>query len=145
MNVLVIEDSSYKAMEIISYLKKCNVDSITHKCSRNSGLYELQRAEKENNPYNYLILDMQLPIYDNEFDTLEKDAGLDILREIRRLKDIRNNCNELKVIMCSCEDVSKMTNHFENVIGHIIYSPFVDLTPNFEKLILEREEVEKEF
>ena len=58
---------------------------ITLTRSRNAGLREFHGAKKDNKPFDMVITDNYLPIYDNERNT--EPYAADIIREIRRWCD----------------------------------------------------------
>lgn len=82
MNVLCIEDLKDKYDHIKDVLNKENC-SVVWKKNYQEGLMELR-----NNSFDFLLLDMSMPICENEFskDNFDNFAGLSILREIKRKK-----------------------------------------------------------
>lgn len=137
MKTLVIEDLTIKASDIAEYLNECGIKDITLRKSRNTGLIELRKAANEEHSYELLILDMQFPIYED--GPIDREAGIDILREIKRLK-----YDALAVIMCSSDDVSRKVQGFSNVSGIIQYDYSVDLTPQFKEVVSKIREMKKD-
>lgn len=82
MNILCIEDLKDKFDHIKDVLskKKCNV---VWKKNYQEGLMELR-----NSSFDFLLLDMSMPICENELskDNFDNFAGMSILREIKRKK-----------------------------------------------------------
>lgn len=140
MKLIMIEDDENKYRNIYKILEKNKIEVLLKK-SYNSGLNEIML-----NKYDFLILDMSLPTYD-EYNggEIKPFAGIDILKQLKRLnKDIKTiiitqfetfsvsknsnkkiSINELKI------KLEKMKN--ENYIGIIFY----DLTNDvWEKELL---------
>jgi len=101
MNILFIEDEIAKAKQVVDYVKSISESiNIIEKRSYTSGVLEIRSRS-----YDYLLLDMSLPLYDigdyennyqNEFETF---AGLDILEEIVRVN------MKVKVIVITAFDI----------------------------------------
>lgn len=101
MNILYIEDEIAKAKQVVDYVKSISENiKIVEKRSYTSGVLEIR-----SHPYDCLLLDMSLPLYDignlensdqNEFETF---AGLDILEEIIRINI------KVKVIVITAFDI----------------------------------------
>lgn len=82
MKILIVEDDSTKYENIAKLLEENKIETVLKK-SYNSGLNEI--LEKE---YDYLILDMSLPTYDDEYniEEIKVFAGIDILKQMKRYK-----------------------------------------------------------
>ena len=101
MSILLIEDELSKEKNILEYLEQQYPnETIVSKHSVSSGKLELREAS-----YNYVLLDMSLPLFDNddiryidenEFETF---GGIEIMDEIDRCE---LNC---KVIVITAFDV----------------------------------------
>ena len=85
MKILLIEDEIAKEKDILKYLKEINYNEVTVKHSITSGIAEIREHH-----YNYILLDMSLPIFDtddathfddNEFETF---GGNFVLEELDR-------------------------------------------------------------
>lgn len=88
MKILFIEDEKNKAEQIISLLKGTIKDvNIVERNSYTSGILEIRKQQ-----YDFILLDMSLPLYDvsnddiNDQNDFETFAGIDILDEIKRIK-----------------------------------------------------------
>ncbi len=82
MKILCVEDLYDKFKHIQRALIGCEVE-ITWKANCQDGIIELK-----NNTYDYLLLDMSMPICDDSKikDNFDAFAGMLILREIKRKK-----------------------------------------------------------
>lgn len=79
MKILLVEDSENKKKQIIDFVKKAIPDAnINYKMSYQSGLQEIME-----NDYDFIILDMSMPIYDQDDNNVKIHihifAGWDIL------------------------------------------------------------------
>lgn len=86
MRGLLIEDDPEKAMEILNYIQeKFPTCDMTYKLSYQSGLKEIFCRE-----FNFILLDMSLPSYDQgagSFSGKPRNfGGRDILKEMKRYK-----------------------------------------------------------
>lgn len=104
MKILIIDDNDYKYENIKNILEKV-VDNpeIDWRKSRNSGLRTLVKhnlINKENEPYDLLITDNIMPMFDNEYKL--EPFGEDIISEARRLCD-----ENLTIVFCSSEEVEE--------------------------------------
>ncbi|MBC2853536.1 response regulator transcription factor [Cetobacterium sp. 2G large] len=83
MKILIIEDDDNKYKNISRVLLKYfPLESITLKKSYNSGLREILKIE-----YDLILLDMSLPIYENEKSNsleIKPFTGIDILNQMKR-------------------------------------------------------------
>lgn len=82
MRILCMEDQEDKFCHIKEVLKKYNV-YLNWKKTHQAGLMELRQ-----NTYNYLLLDMSMPICEDEVskDNFNSFAGKAVLKEIKRKK-----------------------------------------------------------
>lgn len=82
MNILCIEDLKDKFDHIKDVLNKEKYNVVWKK-NYQEGLIELK-----NKSFDFLLLDMSMPICENEFskDNFDNFAGMSILREIKRKK-----------------------------------------------------------
>lgn len=133
MRILVVEDDDYKFNRVEDYLKNiCDGASIIARAkSVNGALLELRRFNKLGIMYDLVMLDMQLPICEDEFEIeIEKEGGLEVLAEIRR-------CNyNTKVAICSSEAFTS-TEYDGLVIGSIKYDSSVYLLKEFKAIVNE--------
>lgn len=82
MKILIVDDhAETKCMGIIEECKKRGIEVEIAK-GRNSALYRIIYKEKD---IDGIILDMGIPIYDNEYPEDERE-GDDVLRELHRKK-----------------------------------------------------------
>jgi CheY-like chemotaxis protein len=101
MKILYVEDDPTKVKQVLKFLKEnvpgCN---LTIRNSYTSGVLEIR-----SNKFDLILLDMSLPLYDildcdpDESNDFETFAGIDILEEMKR---IRNSTN---VIIITAFDV----------------------------------------
>jgi CheY-like chemotaxis protein len=132
MKILIIEDNDLKYNSIKDYLNELSEENVTRKKSINGGLMELRNNfDKESkDKYNLLILDMQLPRYEDEPYKIIETGGISIMKEIER-KDWPIN-----IIFCSSESIE--INDFEKcpqLLGAVKYNSSVYLLPEFKKYI----------
>ena len=124
MKILIVEDNDYKFKDIENALHSCGETDIARNCCRNGALLELAIAEEENRMYDLVILDMQLPRYDGNYE-ISKKAGMEILRETKRRR------YKTSIAFCSSEPVD-----CEDTIMNILYDSSVYLTPTIQELLV---------
>lgn len=132
MKILIIEDNDLKYNSIKDYLNELGEENVTRKKSINGGLMELRNNfDKESkDKYNLLILDMQLPRYEDEPYKIIETGGISIMKEIER-KDWPIN-----IIFCSSESIE--ISDFEKcpqLLGAVKYNSSVYLLPEFKKYV----------
>lgn len=126
MNILCIEDQENKYHHISEVLNKYNINLIW-KRNCQTGLMELLM-----NKYEYLLLDMSMPICENEYgkDNFDSYAGLWVLLEIKRKKyDIKviiiTGFSDFergeKVITLRELENEIIEKYAKNYIGHVKY------------------------
>lgn len=93
MKILVIEDEDLKFNTVQRYLSELNEFDITRAKSRNAGLREFTNQQHNNTPYDLVICDNYMPLYDNEYNTT-RAYGIDIVNHIR--------CRDDKTFICMC-------------------------------------------
>lgn len=101
MKILLIEDEITKEQDVLAYLHEVHLgDVIEVRHSITSGIAEIRE-----NQYDYILLDMSLPIYDNEDvryseeNEFETFGGNYILDELDRLE------YSVKVIVLTAFDI----------------------------------------
>ncbi len=103
MRILIIEDNEYKYENVKKILNKLLGNSIIEwEKSRNSGLCAIRNhnfKENEFEPYDVIICDNYMPIYDDEM--MIEPFGADIIREVRKRFKLVN----LPIIICSSEEI----------------------------------------
>lgn len=118
-HVVIIDDSIHKRDSIREYMQKIFPDDCCiheYRCI-NEGLRYIaykHREEIKNNPNDWLIItDMVMPLYSHEM--LEKDGGLHILREMKR---VGFKC---PVIVESSDevDITRCREIYSNVLGTV--------------------------
>lgn len=132
MKILIIEDNDLKYNSIKDYLNELGEENVTRKKSINGGLMELRNNfDKESkDKYNLLILDMQLPRYEDEPYKIIETGGISIMKEIER-KDWPIN-----IIFCSSDSIE--ISDFEecsHLLGAVKYDSSVYLLPEFKKYV----------
>lgn len=114
MNILIIDDSSYKTDWIKKELNSFFEVSNNYTCFEDacSALCDLRE-----NTYDLIILDMQFPW--GKMERIERETGLDVLSELDRLE------LTIPVIVCSSElfDFSKVD--YDHYIGFVKYDSSV--------------------
>lgn len=140
MKILIIEDNTNKFNSIVSYLEELEETDITRKKSINGGLLELRNNldTLEENKYELLILDMQLPRYEDEPSAISSVGGLCVMREIIR-KDW-----PISVVICSGDSVMLESVECPQLLGAIKYDCSVYLKPEFEKYLRKAENLKPE-
>ena len=139
LNILVVEDNMNKYRNMESALEKCGEDLITHKRSRNGALKALLDANKRNNQmYDLVILDMQLPLFevDGPQDIL-KNGGATIESEI-----VRKGYDCL-VAFYTSEDLEQYYYDEDDYVAHIKYDPSVSIDEDVKQMI-DKVRLEKE-
>lgn len=132
MNILIIEDDNYKFNEVKNYIKKYNKD------------YEIFRAISTKsafkclfeNKFDYIFLDMNFPIYDNE--SIISENGVNFLNMVTKVDRYNKLINKSKIILCSSLDKSrlkKISEDFEEVYGYIQYDSSVYLQNSFNECL----------
>ena len=112
MNILIIEDNKSKYKNLEDTLNRV-VDnpSITWEQSRNGGLVAIKEHNFINDnelvPFDMVICDNYLPIYDDEWET--EPFGQDIVEEVRE----RFELTDLPIVMCSSEDVGEFDYNYK--------------------------------
>ena len=135
MKILVIEDTDYKFEEIKGYLTSLEETDITRMKSRNGGLIELRDSFRkiDKTPYDLLILDMVIPLYEDDSRKLLNDGGKSILSEIER-------CGwPIPVCICSSDsydsEKEKLCEEY-GVLKYIEYNSSVWLEPQFKEALI---------
>lgn len=112
MNILIIEDNKSKYKNLEDTLNRV-VDnpSIIWEKSRNNGLVAIKEHNFINDnelvPFDMVICDNYLPIYDDEYET--KPFGKYIVTRIRKVL----NLTDLPIVMCSSEDVGEFDYNYK--------------------------------
>ena len=122
--VLNIEDTISKHVDICRSLGKCGVagNIIDHATTALDGLAMIEKAIKEEKPYDLLVLDMYFPIAPRERMT---QAGLYVL------EDLKNKNINIPVIICSSVRLS-----IPDVVGCIHYNEwYSDLDGDMKEMI----------
>lgn len=125
MKILIIEDNEDKFKNVKAYLNKCGETDITWKKARNAGLIAIIEKAKTSSPYEMVITDNLLPLYEGDLNDIEPFA-VDITNEIRR----RYN-DDIIVCICSSDEITE--EHDANYT--IKYDSSVELTPVFESMM----------
>ena len=122
MKILVIDDNEFKFDNIKKILEKVDVEpEITWAKSRNSG-FNVQ--DNDLAPFDMLICDNYLPIYDDDWET--KPFGKYIVRRIRKVL----NLTDLPIVMCSSEPLEEFDYNY-----NITYNSSVYMEPMFKEVI----------
>jgi CheY-like chemotaxis protein len=119
MKFLIVDDSDVKAEKAKEALNG-------HTCDRAKS-YRSAILSMLDNAYDGVILDMGLPLRDDEFRSLKEDQGLNVLREMKR-----NGLNIPTVIYSTNQfDVSK----FDFVKGYIVADFSVSIDRDIQNFI----------
>ena len=127
MRILVMEDNDTKYGDIEKYLHDLGEEDITRCSTLNNGLRTLYNSLTEEKRFDLLILDMQMPRYEDRMYDIIKDAGLSVLERTKR-RPVNT-----KIVLCSSDDLDINIDEYENLIGIIKYNHAVYLLPEFEK------------
>ena len=132
MKILIIEDNDLKYNSIKDYLNELGEENVTRKKSINGGLMELRNnLDKESKEkYDLLILDMQLPRYEDETYKIIATGGISIMKEI----ELKNW--PINVVFCSSDSIE--ISDFEEcsqLLGAVKYDSSVYLLPEFKKYV----------
>ena len=135
MKILIIDDEKWKSDAIMQAIQSSypNAD-ITVKRSYQSGLYDIYYNQYQNQ-YDYLILDMQFPLYDDGTG-MDREQGLHVLAEIQRKYKNQKNL-KTKIIICSSGYKDYKKYDYENVIGYILFDASVHMNEKFKALLQE--------
>lgn len=125
MKILLIEDNISKATHIINALNNLNETNIMHEKARNSGLKTFIEVMKSTEPFDFIITDNYMPIYDNERDC--KPFAKNIISEIKR-----RGYTNLPICVCSSETIEDTNADYT-----ILYNHMIDLEDIFNNIILE--------
>ncbi len=130
MNILIIEDNKRKYKNIEDTLNRvADNPAITWEQSRNSGLIAVREHNFMNDnellPFDMVICDNYLPIYDDDYDT--KPFGKYIVTRIR--EDL--HLTDLPIVMCSSEDMGEFDYNYKirydsSVIMDEIFKTIID-------------------
>ena len=126
MKILIVEDNNRKFDDISSAFEECGETDITRRISRNGALKEIRESLTNNSTYDLIILDMQIPIYDDTPNQIQLNGGMEVFERIQRWK-----CNA-QVAFCSSEPVE-----CDDAFASIHYKPDINLTPLIRGLLQE--------
>ena len=136
MKILIIDDEKWKNDAIVKAIQASHHNAeITVKKSYQSGLYDIYCHQYQDS-YDYLILDMQLPLYDDGTG-MDSEQGLRILEEIQRKYSERESLN-MKIIICSSGYKDYKEYDYGNVIGYILFDASVCMNNKFDTLLQEK-------
>ena len=125
MKILLVEDNDYKCNDIVASLKACGETDVTRRISRNGSLIELMEAQDEDRMYDLVILDMQIPLREEEPWRILQDGGMEVFEEIKRCE------YDTLVAFCSSELIEN-----EDALMCIRYDSSVWMKPLFEELLV---------
>lgn len=136
MRILIIDDDKWKSDYITQIIQSIHPNAeIIVKRSYQSGLYEIY-CNQYNNPYDYLILDMQFPLYDDGTN-MSSEQGLHVLAEMQRKYQNADSLTT-KVIICSSGYKDYKKYDYGNVIGYILFDTSVHMNEKFSTLLQEK-------
>lgn len=129
MKILVVEDEENKAKHILAFLNELvNANEVDIAKSYMSALMMLKK-----NKYDFVILDMSLPLNDNNYvqEDFNTFAGLEILDELKRKQRLERVIvftafdilgeNEKRISLSELDESMKM-KYSENYIGCVHYN-----------------------
>lgn len=96
---LIVDDNEINRDVLNNILQSWGIESIVEAGNGPSALVELQTAYEENQPYDIVLLDMQMPGMD----------GIELAQRIRN----NNNCNNIKLLMLSSIDQQEHSPDFD--------------------------------
>ena len=105
IRILTIDDNPTNCMILKKYIENCDGTNITETVPE-IGLFRLEEAIEEDNPFDILLLDMQMPGV----------TGDEVAANIRS----QSNLNSLKIILLSSMGISKEINehqHFDLLLN----------------------------
>lgn len=126
LKVLLVEDSQLKFDSINRWVSRCGDVEIVHKNSRNGAMLEILMAEKKGEPFDLLITDMQIPLFEDDFDHMMDDGGREIIDELE-YRDIN-----IPYVVCSS---AVNEGDFPNALKVIKYEYCVSYWSTFEQII----------
>lgn len=98
LRIIIIEDYDPKFRILSQYVKQCGDVEIVRKTSRNGGLAEILQAKKNNNPYDLLITDLQIPLFENDFSEMLRDGGQEVIYALQEAYHV-----DIPYMVCSTE------------------------------------------
>ena len=101
MKILIIEDEITKEQDILRFLQELDVGSTAEvKHSITSGIAEIRE-----NQYDYILLDMSLPIYDNDDITYSEDNEFETFGGNYVLDELDRIDYSVKVVVITAFDI----------------------------------------
>jgi CheY-like chemotaxis protein len=122
MKILIIEDNDIKAQDIINSLAKLGYTDTVRTKSRNGGLRTFVRTMKSDAPFDFVITDNCMPVFDDTFDC--KPWAAQIIKEIRRYG------YDTPVCVCSSEAVEPCDNNY-----CMIYDGRTDISESLDLML----------
>ena len=129
MRIVVMEDNNNKYETIKKYLNRLGEEDIERYATLNKGTKALYDSILEEKRVDLLILDMNMPRFEDRMNDIVRDAGISV---IKRLESIKIN---IKIVLCSSEEIDIDLSKYKNVIGVIKYDASVNQSYEFEKYV----------
>ena len=134
MKILIVEDNNNKFNDIRSAFEECGEINITRRISRNGTLVHLANIEKQDQMYDLIILDMQIPTYEDDPHHILRDGGMQVFKRIQRYH------YDVAVAFCSSEPVE-----CEGALACIQYNASLNITPLIRELLRDaKQAIEKQ-
>lgn len=129
MKILIVDDRDYKIRDLISVLKKNNIEYDVADCGRQAMLRLIR------NKYDGVVLDMQFPNYTD--GRIDIDGGYKILSEMDN--------RDIKIPVCMHSSDSDLDfSDYENVIMYIVYNSSVYMDNQYKEFIKKVESIKNE-
>ena len=129
MRIVVMEDNNNKYETIKKYLNRLGEEDIERYATLNKGTKALYDSILEEKRVDLLILDMNMPRFEDRMNDIVRDAGISV---IKRLESRKMN---IKIVLCSSEEIDIDLSKYKNVIGVIKYDASVNQSYEFEKYV----------
>ena len=125
MDIVIIDDSKFKANDSIAALSKI-YENAKFECLSclNDALVYLYNKHSE---IDLIILDWCFPEYKDSFMP-EPDQGIHVLEFMKRKKI------NIRTIICSSDEVT-LNDNYPNVIGSILYSPTISCYSRYLEIL----------
>lgn len=132
MKIIIIDDERYKYENIADYIRRTGETNISWAKSRNSGLRQIREAYMAGEPYDLVVCDNYMPIYDDEHNI--KAYGMDIVNHLRARYD-----DSIFICMSSSADLPEGEYDYS-----ITYNSSIELSSDFNEMIqLAKSKIEK--
>lgn len=126
MNVLVVEDSDLKYNNISAWLKQSGDVEVTRRYSRNGGLATIIDSWKSKHPFDLVVLDMQIPVFDGNMNEMDDRGGAFIAYMM--------DAKEIDIPYVICSSVAKAED-FPDALKVIKYDYLTSYQEVFQQIV----------